>query len=97
MSRISELISCVKIYNLCNHCDHYKCGECSADEVNCKEEIEKQIVSEIRSDAIDEVKAEYKRMFNCGYTDCVTCDVHCNARKFMDKLEQLKEQNNEKN
>lgn len=54
MSRITELIDCVKIYNLCNHCDHFKCGECSVDNVNCKEEIEKQIISEIRADAIKE-------------------------------------------
>lgn len=47
-----------------------------------------------RIDAIEEVKIEYKRMFNCGYTDCVTCDNYCNARKFMDKMEQIKEQNN---
>lgn len=45
----------------------------------------------VRVDAIEEVKAEYKRMFNCGYTDCVTCDAYCNARKFMDRLEELKE------
>lgn len=49
--------------------------------------------AKIRADAIDEVKIEYKRMFNCGYADCVTCDAYCNARKFMDKLEQMKEQN----
>ena len=50
MSRISELINCVKIYNLCNHCDNSTYRGCSVDNVNCKEEIEKQIVSEIRAD-----------------------------------------------
>lgn len=44
-----------------------------------------------RTDATEEVKIEYKRMFNCGYTDCVSCDLFCNGRNFMDALEKLKE------
>lgn len=64
MSRVSELINCVKIYNLCNHCDHFKCRQCSVDNVNCKEEIEKQIVTEIRADAIDECIEAEKTLTN---------------------------------
>lgn len=50
MSRISELLNCVKIYNFCDYCDNATSRGCSVDDVNCKEEIEKQIVSEIRAD-----------------------------------------------
>lgn len=69
-------------------CGYHGFEECFRYEDCCKDAYEQG-----RIDVIDEIKIEYKRMFNCGYTDCVTCDAYCNARKFMDKLEQMKEQN----
>lgn len=46
----------------------------------------------IREDVIEEVKSLYKRQLCCGYTDCVSCDLFCNGRNFMDALERLKEE-----
>lgn len=57
MSRISELIDCERIYNLCNHCDHFGSNGCTVDEVNCKEEIEKQIVAEIINKFAEKLKS----------------------------------------
>ena len=95
MSRISELINCVKIYNLCNHCDHFKYGECSVDNVNCKEEIEKQIISEIRADAIDEcvqIIQKIKDDYNDSKFEKQTSINYGTICGIIISLEQLKEQ-----
>ena len=99
MSRITELIDCMKIYNLCNHCDHFKCGECSVDNVNCKEEIEKQIISEIKADVIDEVsRAMYHQCFECNNDEDMQKWDSGNwirYKLFENVIGQLKEQNND--
>jgi len=105
MSRISDLIDEVKIYNLCHHCDFYEHTEsgngCRADDCNCKEEIEKQIVSQIKSDAIKdtelfrEIFLEYLINQSVDREEAIMyrniCEMSWN--KYM---EQLKENNNGK-
>lgn len=75
MERLINIINQIKIYNKCYCCDFYNEneGHCTAENVNCDEEIARQIRNEIIDEVIEEIKSysEDDKLMNEMYVEWI--------------------------
>lgn len=76
MSRLSNAVSQIKIYNKCYHCDYYNEDDmhCTAEDVNCDDAIADQIRNEILDEVIEMVKSrsDDDKLMNEYYVELIT-------------------------
>lgn len=75
MDRLLDVVSQIKIYNKCYHCDYYNEDNlCMAEVVNCDEVIAKQIRNEILDEVIEEIKShsEDDKLMNELYVEWIS-------------------------